>query len=117
MNTGKPLSPATAKYLKARSEAGTPAGIEYAARLAAMPPDDAAKEIYDMFALCFDEDLEEEIFGDLQLPSGVAEIAEAIIRLRTQRGENLVSNFSIDQLEAQFGPAAELRSEKKEEKS
>jgi hypothetical protein len=72
----------TAKYLKARREAGTKAGNEYAARLAAMLPEDAAKEIYDMFALCFDEDLAEEIFYDLQLPSGAAEIAEAIIRLR-----------------------------------
>ena len=108
----------TAKYLKARNEAGTKAGDEYAARLAAMPPDNAAKEIYDMFALCFDEDLEGEIFGDLQLPHEAAgPIAEAIIRLRSQRGENLVSSFSINQLEALFGPATELRSEKKGEKS
>jgi hypothetical protein len=77
----------TAKYLKARNEAGTKAGDEYAARLAAMPPDDAAKAICDMFGLCFDEDLAGEISGDLQLPYEAAEpIAEAIIRQRAQRG-------------------------------
>jgi hypothetical protein len=77
----------TAKYLKARNEAGTKAGDEYAARLAAMPPDDAAKEIYEMFALCFDKDLAVDISEDLQLPYEAAKrIAEAIVRQRAQRG-------------------------------
>jgi hypothetical protein len=103
--TSPPTTPATPKYLKARREAGTEAGIEYAARLTTMPPDAAAKEIHDMFALCFDEDLADDIACDLQLPFEAAKpIAEAIIRLRTQRNENLVSNLSTDQLEALFGP-------------
>ena len=63
------------------------AGDEYAARLAAMPPDAAAEEIYQMFALCFDDDLAEDISCDLQLPYKAAErIAQAIIRRR--RGQS-----------------------------
>jgi hypothetical protein len=93
---------ATAKYLKARREAATPTGIEYAARLAAMPPDDAARELYNMFALCFDEDLKEDTSCDLQLPYTVAApIAEAIICLRTQRGEKLSSRKNWHEIQNQ----------------
>jgi hypothetical protein len=77
---------ATANYFDARRAAGTPAGIEYANRLAAMPPDEAAAEISRMFALCASEDLAGDIAGDLQLPDEVAKaIADAIIR---QRGDD-----------------------------
>jgi hypothetical protein len=69
--------------LTARREAGTPCGIEYANRLEAMPPDEAADEIYDMFCLCADEDLGYEISCDLQLhPKAAAQIAIAIERKR-----------------------------------
>ena len=69
--------------LTARREAGTPRGVEYANRLAAMPPDEAGDEIYDMFALCADEDLADEISGDLQLhPKAATRIAIAIVRKR-----------------------------------
>ena len=69
--------------LTARREAGTPCGIEYANRLEAMPPDEAADEIYDMVCLCADEDLGYEISCDLQLhPKAAAQIAIAIERKR-----------------------------------
>jgi len=69
--------------LTARREAGTPCGIEYANRLEAMPPDEAADEIYDMFCLCADEDLGCEISCDLQLhPKAATQIAIAIERKR-----------------------------------
>jgi hypothetical protein len=55
-----------------RSAAGTPAGIEYANRRAARPPDEAAAEIFKMFALCASEDLAGDIAGDLQLPDEAA---------------------------------------------
>jgi hypothetical protein len=67
--------------LNARRQAGSPDGIAYADRLAAMPPEEAAAKIDGMFALCAWEDLAGEIAGDLQLPHEAAEkIADAIIR-------------------------------------
>jgi hypothetical protein len=75
--------------LTARREAGTPRGIEYANRLEAMPPDQAADEIYDMFELCADEDLDYEISCDLQLhPKAAKQIAIAIVRKRAAESGN-----------------------------
>ena len=71
-------------YLQARREAGTPRGSEYAARLAAMPPDHAADEILDMFVLCADEDLATDIAIGLQIhPAAAERIAQAIMRKRS----------------------------------
>jgi len=58
-------------------------GGEYAVRLAAMPPDQAADEIFDMFALCVDADLAFNISLDLQIhPAAAERIAQAIVRKR-----------------------------------
>jgi hypothetical protein len=63
------------------------ADIEYATRLIAMSPDDAAKEIDRRFAGCLDEYLAEMLIYHLRLSDEAAKpIAEAAIRLRTQRG-------------------------------
>jgi hypothetical protein len=73
-------------YLTARTEAGTSRGEEYALRLSAMPPAEAADEIADMFALCADEDLAVEIACDLQLDRATAELIAAEMRkLRWKR--------------------------------
>jgi hypothetical protein len=78
----KTSSPMGKPPMKARQD------IKRATRLTAMPPDDAAKEIYRKFAQCLDEYLAEAIAHSLQLPVEAAKpIAEAIIRLRTQQGE------------------------------
>jgi hypothetical protein len=70
-------------YLTARREAGSPRGIEYAKRLVAMSPADAADEIADMFALVVAEDLAEEIYWDLQLDLAAAKrIAQEIAKRR-----------------------------------
>jgi hypothetical protein len=70
-------------YIKARDAAGTPQGIIFAERLAALSPQDAAKEIADMFRLCADEDLASDIACDLQLDMVASlRIAKAIIRQR-----------------------------------
>jgi hypothetical protein len=70
-------------YPTARSEAGSPRGIEYANRLAAMSPAEAADELFDMFALCADEDLRYDIAQDLELnPTVARQIAAEIIRKR-----------------------------------
>ena len=75
--------------LTARREAGTSRGVEYANRLEAMPPDQAADEIYDMFQLCADEDLDYEISCDLQLhPEAATQIAIAIVRKRAAESGN-----------------------------
>ena len=60
-----------------RTEAGSPEGREFAARLESMPPAEAADVIRPCFALCATEDLAGEIAGDLQLDP---EVAEAIAR-------------------------------------
>jgi hypothetical protein len=67
-------------YLTARRNAGTPRGDEYAQRLGAMPPADAADEIADMFQLCGDEDLAIDISEDLQLSRDKAEPIAAELR-------------------------------------
>jgi hypothetical protein len=73
-------------YLNARAEAGTPRGIEFARRLEAMPAADAADEIMEMFALCADEDLADEIACDLQFHRSVgALIAAEIVKRRRLR--------------------------------
>jgi len=70
-------------YLTARREAGSPRGIEYAKRLAAMSPAEAVDEIADTFALCADEDLAEEIPCDLQLdPAAAKRIAREVVKMR-----------------------------------
>ena len=67
--------------------AGSP-GRDQIARLAVMPQDDVAKEIYGRVARCLDEYLVDVIVRHLHLSAEAAEpIAQAIIRLRTQRGE------------------------------
>lgn len=48
-----------------------------------MPPDQAADEIFDMLALCADEDLAYDISLDLQIqPAAAQRIAQAIVRKR-----------------------------------
>ena len=48
-----------------------------------MPPDQAADEIFDMFALCVDADLAFNISLDLQIhPAAAERIAQAIVRKR-----------------------------------
>jgi hypothetical protein len=73
-------------YLDARAAAGTAKGIEYAKRLAALPPNEAADEISDMFVFCADEDLACDISCDLELDLAAAErIAVEIVRQRRGR--------------------------------
>jgi hypothetical protein len=69
-------------YLDASRDVGTPRGDEYAARLAAMPPDEAADEIFDMFALCLDEDLPLEIYNLVLNGPAADRIALAVCRKR-----------------------------------
>jgi hypothetical protein len=82
--------------LTARREAGTPRGIEYASRLAAMPPAEAATEIYDMFELAADEDVAGEMILDLQIhPHAAERIAVAVMRKRyAERGNGDLTGAS-----------------------
>jgi hypothetical protein len=85
------LSEDKLKYLQAEAVQANRADIKYFARLAAMPPDDVAKEIYDRFAWYLDARLACAIGDQLRLSGEAAEpIAQAIISLRTQRGERRV---------------------------
>jgi hypothetical protein len=69
-------------YITARAEASTHRGDEYAQRLEAMTPADAADEIADMFRLCADEDLAIDISRDLQLSDKAEPIAAELHKMR-----------------------------------
>jgi len=68
-------------YLTMRRDAGTPRGNEFARRLDAMSPQDAADELYDAVRLCADEDLVCEIRDDFRVENAEL-IAAAILRRR-----------------------------------
>ena len=82
-------------YITARAEAGTPIGDEYAQRLEAMLPADAADEIADMFQLCADEDLAIDISSDLQLSRDKAEPIAAELRKLRRRAMGAVMAILI----------------------
>ena len=68
-----------------RREADTPQGCEFARRLETMPPDHAADELFDMYSLCWDDDLAEEITCELGVRFEAAKLTAAeIIRKRPQ---------------------------------
>jgi hypothetical protein len=69
--------------LTVRWQAGSPRGIEFANRLQAMAPEEAADELFDMFSLCAAEDLALQIAEDLQLkPATARRIAAEILSRR-----------------------------------
>jgi hypothetical protein len=84
------------KHSRAKAVQARRAEIKYIARLATMPPDDVATEVYSKFAQCLDEELASAIGYLLRLSAEAAEpVAEAIIRLRTQRAERRVMSTQV----------------------
>ena len=81
------------EYLARRSEAGSPEGEAYAARLESLPPAEAAAEIRAMFALCATEDLAVEIAGDLQLDPEKAELIARELQAARLRLEHATRPF------------------------
>ena len=90
-------------YITARAEAGTPGGDEYAQRLEALPPADAADEIADMFQLCADEDLAIDISSDLQLSRDKAEPIAAELRKLRRRTDAAEEELRRQMAEREVG--------------
>jgi hypothetical protein len=86
-------------YLTARRQAGTPAGDAYAAKLSSMPPDEAAAELFKMFALSASEDVASDISNDLQLEPEVAlKIADSVIRMRGEDPDRIKLIIALEDL-------------------
>ena len=73
------------EYLARRTQAGSPEGREFAARLTSRPPAEAGAELMPLFALSETRDLAGDIAGDLGIDPGRAELIAREIATSRQR--------------------------------